>query len=249
MTKNILAGLLLISFLQTECANNVHQSRLYQNDESINLIDDEITVADSVYNLCTEKFANLIRHPNEKQFLEIITDLNFADKYPESLLYNLVAADKFGFETAKSGIACCVTQSLSSPNMGKNSKDMALFYLKNGEFSIKFKRGKQIIDTLESLSTDITEIIVPKITNKSTEIQRLKASSLKGSVEDYKKLKEIMSTDEMYAFMLYYSYVMADRYGYEPAKKDVVDIIDRFYKEYNLEPIDKDTKYFCSFFK
>jgi len=43
--------------------------------------------------------------------------------------------------------------------------------------------------------------------------------------------------------------IMADRYDYLPAKKDVVTIIDRFYKEYSLGPVDKDTEYFCSFFK
>lgn len=42
---------------------------------------------------------------------------------------------------------------------------------------------------------------------------------------------------------------MADRYDYLPAKKDVIAIINRLYKEYHLEPIDKDTQYFCSFFK
>ena len=52
-----------------------------------------------------------------------------------------------------------------------------------------------------------------------------------------------------YVFLFYYSYIMADRYDYLPAKKDVIAIINRLYKEYHLEPIDKDTQYFCSFFK
>ena len=97
--------------------------------------------------------------------------------------------------------------------------------------------------------TDEGKTIVPVIKDKSSEIQRLKAGSLNGSIENYVKLKEKLYNDRMYPFMLYYAYIMADRYDYQPAKEDVVTIINRFYRENHLEPIDKDTQYFCSFFK
>ena len=258
MKMNIITSLFLLFLLETgctsnvqqnKCATNVQQNKSDINDEPVNLIVDKVAVDNSVYNLCSKKFANLIKHPSEKQFFEIVRELDNTDKYKETLLYNLVAANKLGIDVANIRIANCLTQSLSNPYVGKNSKEIALFYLKKGEFATKHKRGQQIIERFESLSTDKTEFIVPVITYKSSEIQRLKAGSLKGSVEDYKRLKEKMSNSEMYAFMLYYAYIMADRYAYLPAKEDIVSIVNRFYREYNLEPIDKDTQYFCSFFE
>lgn len=225
------------------------QNERNKGDEPVNLISDEVVGVDSVYKLCIQKMACLIKNPSEKQFFELENEFVYADDYSESLLYNIVAANKLGIDVAKIRVANCLTHSLNIPNIGKNSKEIALFYLKKWESSTKHKRGKQIIERFESSSKDDIEMIVPVITYKSSENQRLKACSLKGSIEDYKKLKEKLYNDKMYVFLLYYSYIMADRYGYLPAKKDVVTIIKRFYKEYHLEPIDKDTQYFCNFFK
>lgn len=249
MKINILIGLFLISFLQTECANNAQQNKSKENDEPVNLIIDEVVTTDSVYYLCSEKFASLIKNPNEKLFFELENEFDYADNNSELLLYYLVAANKLGLDVAKIRVANCLTQSLSCPNIGKNSREIALFYLKKWESSTKHKRGKEIIERFESLLTDEGKTIVPVIKDKSSEIQRLKAGSLNGSIENYVKLKEKLYNDRMYPFMLYYAYIMADRYDYQPAKEDVVTIINRFYRENHLEPIDKDTQYFCSFFK
>lgn len=249
MKINILIGLFLISFLQTECANNAQQNKSKENDEPVNLIIDEVVTTDSVYYLCSEKFASLIKNPNEKLFFELENEFDYADNNSELLLYYLVAANKLGLDVAKIRVANCLTQSLSCPNIGKNSREIALFYLKKWESSTKHKRGKEIIERFESLLTDEGKTIVPVIKEKSSEIQRLKAGSLNGSIENYVKLKEKLYNDRMYPFMLYYAYIMADRYDYQPAKEDVVTIINRFYRENHLEPIDKDTQYFCSFFK
>lgn len=249
MKINILIGLFLISFLQTECANNAQQNKSKENDEPVNLIIDEVVTTDSVYYLCSEKFASLIKNPNEKLFFELENEFDYADNNSELLLYYLVAANKLGLDVAKIRVANCLTQSLSCPNIGKNSREIALFYLKKWESNTKHKRGKEIIERFESLLTDEGKTIVPVIKDKSSEIQRLKAGSLNGSIENYVKLKEMMYNAGMYPFMLYYAYIMADRYDYQPAKEDVVTIINRFYRENHLEPIDKDTQYFCSFFK
>ena len=255
MKTNILTILLFMSLLQTACRNNAQKSEsmvdIQQNEQSkvyepANFIIDEIY--DSVYSLCSSKFANLIKHPKEDLFLEIMRELNYADRYSESLLYNLVAANKLNIDEAKRGVAYCLTQSLSNPYIGKNSKEIALSYLKRGGFSTTFKRGKQIIERFESSSTDKAEFIIPAVTSKSTDIQRLKVGSLKGVADDYNKLRKLMLTDETYVYLLYYSYIMADRYNYLQAKKDVITIIKRFYREYDLEPIDKDTQSFCSYF-
>ena len=249
MKTNILAVLLLISFLQSKCTNNVQQHIPQDRDEPVNLIIDKDAGDDSVYNLCLEKFASLIKNPSEKLFFELENEFDYADEYSETLLYNLVAANKLGNEKEKIRVANSLTHSLNIPNIGKRSKQIALFYLKKWESSTKHKRGKEFIKRFESLSNDDIEIAVPAITYKSTEIQRLKAGSLKGSIEDYEKLKEKLYKGRKYVFLFYYSYIMADRYDYLPAKKDVIAIINRLYKEYHLEPIDKDTQYFCSFFK
>ena len=175
--------------------------------------------------------------------------LAVADEYSESLLYCLVASNKLGIDVAKIRVASCLSESLSNPNVGQNSKGLSLSYLKKWASCTKHKRGKQIIERFESLTMNENQIRVPTITYNSSETQRLKAGSLKGSVEDYKKLKEKMSNDEMYVFMLYYAYIMADRYAYSPAKKDVITIVNRFYREHNLGPIDKDTQSFCNLFE
>lgn len=272
MKIKILTGLLLISILQTECANNVQQSKSKENDEPVGLIIDEVVSTDSVYYLCSEKFASLIKNPSEKLYLEIEKRFNSA-QYSESLLYNLVAANKLGIDVAKMRVASSLTYSLNIPNVGKNSKKIALHYLKKWESCTKHKRGKEIIGRFESSSDDDIEMVIsaitddehqmiipaatdddhemiyPTITYKRSDMKCQKAGCLKGSVEDYKKLKDMMYNAEMYPFMLYYAYIMADRYDYQPAKEDVVTIINRFYRENHLEPIDKDTQYFCSFFK
>ena len=272
MKIKILTGLLLISILQTECANNVQQSKSKENDEPVSLIIDEVVSTDSIYYLCSEKFASLIKNPSEKLYLEIEKRFNSA-QYSESLLYNLVAANKLGIDVAKMRVASSLTYSLNIPNVGKNSKKIALHYLKKWESCTKHKRGKEIIGRFEASSDDDIEMVIsaitddehqmiipaatdddhemiyPTITYKRSDMKCQKAGCLKGSVEDYKKLKDMMYNAEMYPFMLYYAYIMADRYDYQPAKEDVVTIINRFYRENHLEPIDKDTQYFCSFFK
>ena len=258
---------------KTECVADVQQNERNKGDEPVNLISDEVVGVDSVYKLCIQKMARLIKNPSEKQFFELENEFVYADDYSESLLYNIVAANKLGIDVAKMRVAFSLTYSLNIPNIGKNSKKIALHYLKKWESCTKHKRGKEIIGRFEASSDDDIEMVIsaitddehqiiipaatdddhemiyPTITYKSSEMKCQKVGCLKGSVEDYKKLKEMMYNAGMYPFMLYYAYIMADRYDYQPAKEDVVTIINRFYRENHLEPIDKDTQYFCSFFE
>lgn len=240
---------MFMSLLQAGCTNNVRQSERNKVDDPINVMIEESADDDSIYYLCSEKFKSLIVNPDDKHFFDLENDFFYTDEYNEFLLYSLAAANKLGLDVAKIRVACCLTESLSNPDIGKNSKKIALLYLNNGKFITKHKRGKQIIERLESSSKEDIDLITPKITSKSSVIQRLKAGCLKGSVDDYRSLKEKLYNDKKYAFLLYYSYIMADRYDYLPAKKDVIAIITRFYKENGLGSLDKDTKYFCSFFE
>lgn len=272
MKKLIFTGLLFVSFILTGCSTNVQQSTTIKDNDSASLKACEVVGTDQVYYRCSERFAKLIKNPSEKLYIEIESEFDFA-QYSESLLYNLVAANKLGIDVAKMRVAFSLTYSLNIPNIGKNSKEIALHYLKKWESSTKHKRGKEIIGRFEASSADDIEMVIssitddehqmiipaatdedhdmfyPSITYKSSEMKSQKVGCLKGSVEDYKKLKEMMYIAGMYPFMLFYAYIMADRYDYQPAKEDVVAIINRFYKENNLGPLDKDTQFFCSFFK
>ncbi len=249
MKKRLLTGLLFVSFLQTGCTNNIQQNITKKDNESSSLKACRVFGIDSVYCHCSELFEDLMKHPDDKRYYALENAFSSSDIYSESLLYSLVAANKLGVDVAIIRVANCISEELSNPTIGKNTKEISLYYLKKWASRTKYKRAKLIVENFDTMSIKDRGIIVPAITYKSSEMQCLKAGCLKGSINDYKKLKEMMSNDRMYAFMLYYAYIMADRYNYLPAKEDVVTIITRFYREYNLGPIDKDTQYFCSFFK
>jgi hypothetical protein len=70
-----------------------------------------------------------------------------------------------------------------------------------------------------------------------------------GSISDYNKLKETLLKEGKYDYLLYYSYIMAERYKYNPAKKDIIDIINKAYKKYNLGGYGKEVVFFCSYFE
>ena len=249
MKDIILIGLLLIYVLHTGCTNNSQRNDSNKDNESVSQELTEVADNESVYKHSSELFKDLIKHPDNKRYYALENSFLYADIPSELLLYSLAAANKLGVEVATIRVANYISESLSNPNVCKNTKEISSYYLRKWASRTNHKRAKQIINIFDSLSSNERNLIIPTINNKSSEIQRLKVGSLKGSIEDYEKLKERMFNSKMYSFMLYYAYIMADRYNYLPAKEDVLTIINRFYKEYNLGPIDKDTEYFCSFFK
>lgn len=167
-----------------------------------------------------------------------------ADSQFEILLYAIIATDKFDIAYGYYQIACCLTNCLSYLSIGKHSKEMASHYLKIG--SQKDDLCAEAYNSLDKRK-DNAKMWIPK-RNKSS-IADLKANSLMGSIQDYNKLKSVLLHEDQYDYLLYYSYIMAERYNYIPAKKDIIDIIDRAYKKYGLGKYGKDTQYFCSFFK
>ncbi len=197
-----------------------------------------------------EHFIEIVRQTDKEKFSKFMYNFEYADNSAEALLYDLVAANKFGINWAKRGVASCITELFSNVWLGNNSRVIALKYMKQWKPLDKEKRmAEVIIKDLENAEQQEKEIMLPKLNNKSTNTERLKAECLKGSISAYKRLKNRMYKNDLYIFLLYYSYLMADRYDYTPARKDVIDIIERFYKEYDLGPLDKDTEYFCSFFR
>lgn len=56
------------------------------------------------------------------------------------------------------------------------------------------------------------------MTGKSS-IKHIKIKALRGSIKDYERLKTLLNSTWQYGNLLYYAYIMADRYDYQSAKK------------------------------
>ena len=171
-----------------------------------------------------------------------------ADTMNELLFYAIVAADKFKIPHAYYHIAGCLTNYFSYISVGNHSKEIAIFFLKRGVT----KNDESCLETYESLDKhtekEVRKLWIPE-KNKANPIVAYKANSLHGNIEDYNKLKKHLIENNKPEELLYYSYIMADRFDYEPARKDIVDVIEKGYDKYKLGKSGKDAKYFCSFFQ
>lgn len=167
-----------------------------------------------------------------------------ADSQFEILLYALIAIDKFDITPAYYEVACCLTNCLSYLTIGEHSKEMVTHFLEIG--SQKDKICAEAYYSLD-MRKDIPKMWVPKKSENT--IVELKTNSLMGSISDYNKLKETLLKEGKYDYLLYYSYIMAERYKYNPAKKDIIDIINKAYKKYNLGGYGKEVVFFCSYFE
>ena len=167
-----------------------------------------------------------------------------ADSQFEILLYAIIATDKFDIASGYYEIACCLTNCLSYLSIGTHSKEMASHYLRIG--SEKDKICAEAYNSLDK-RRDYEKMWLPK-KNKSP-LAELKANSLMGSIRDYNKLKSVLLHEDQYDLLLYYSYIMVERYNYIPAKKDIIDIMEKAYIKYGLGKYGKDADYFCNFFQ
>ena len=167
-----------------------------------------------------------------------------ADSQFEILLYAIIATDKFNIAYGYYQIACCLTNCLGYLSIGKHSKEMASHYLKIGS-----QKEELCAEAYNSLNKrkDYAKMWIPKKNKNPT--AELKANSLMGSIKDYNKLKNVLLNEDQYDYLLYYSYIMVERYNYIPAKKDIIDIMDKAYKKYGLGKYGKDAEFFCSYYK
>lgn len=189
-----------------------------------------------------------LKNRDKKTYWNLMRKFHGADIYYEALLYCIVAANKLEIYEANMGVATCLSESLNCPNLGTNSKEITLYYLNRWKCTTNSQKADRYINFFQSTPAK-DSIEYPYIDNKSSEIRRLKTGSLKGNTDDYLKLKEIMLHSDMYGSFLYYAYIMADRYFYKPAKKDMVDIINRFFSEHDLGEIDDETRKICEYFQ
>ena len=146
MKKQLLTGLLFVSFLQTEYTNNIQQSTTIKDSDSASLKACDVVSIDSIYCHCTELFEDLMKHPDDKRYYALENVFSSADIYSESLLYSLVAANRLGVEVAIIRVANCISEELSNPTIGKNTKEISMYYLKKWASRTKYKRAKQIVE-------------------------------------------------------------------------------------------------------
>ena len=186
-----------------------------------------------IVNKTPESFKNLWYHYNE------------ADLLFEILFFAFVAADKFEITKGYLEIAGCLTNYFTYMSIGGHSKEIATHYLRKGA-----NKSKSCAETYKSLSfvKQDAKLWLPE-KHKGNSILTLKVNSLLGNIDDYIKLKKYLIENNQSELLLYYSYIMADRYNYKPANKDINDIFKINYQKYGLGTFGEDTKYFCCFFQ
>jgi hypothetical protein len=163
----------------------------------------------------------------------------------ESLFYNLVAVDKFHISRGYTKIGSCITMFYSYLSLSNNSKEIAIHFLKKG-----VKRKDSICaKRLDIISKDkeYPKLWVPQNKNRDPFVA-LKINTIEGSIKDYNKLKIAFYNKNQPELLVFYSFLMADRYNYPPARTDVIKCLKMAYDKYNLGEFGEDTKYFCGFF-
>ena len=183
-----------------------------------------------------------------ESFKNLVIRYGKADTMNELLFYSIVAADKFKMSRGYYNIAGCITNYFSYMSIGNYSTEIAVHYLIKG-LNNKDKSCLEVYESLDKhLEKEIGKLWIPE-KHKENPIVVYKANSLKGNIDDYNQLKKYLIEKDKPEDLLFYSYIMADRYGYEPARNDVVDAMNRGYKKYGLGKMGQDAKYFCSFFQ
>ena len=218
-------------------------------------------IADTLnYALKTEKEAEPIilnRCPNDSDVIlfmknrdqDSFNNLCFrylkSDSPFEVIFYALVAVDKFNISRGYAEFGSCLTKFFSYMSVSNHSKEIAIYFLQKGA------RNNNIC--AERLDIICKDKEYPKLwlpNNKDGDpFIALKVNTIKGSIKDYNKLKNAFYDNNQPELLIYYSFLMADRYNYVPAREDVIKSLKQAYKKYNLGEFGEDTKYFCSFFQ
>jgi len=163
----------------------------------------------------------------------------------EEFFFDIVAVDKFKIPKGYYNLAGCLTNYFSYLSIGHHSKEIATFFLKKGA-----KNSALCRETLQSLSfgnREIDKLWTPDYNHENT-ILYLKAKSLMGDIDSYKRLKKILIETNQSEHLLYYSYLMVDRYDYKPAGGDFIYVLKENYKKYDLGELGEDANYLCSFY-
>lgn len=171
-----------------------------------------------------------------------------ADLLYEEIIYALVAVDKFQLSEGYCEIALCMTNLFQALDISKHSQEIAMYYLKKG-IDKHDKCSISAYEEINKISQNKKLFLAVKSKYSDKNVVALKNNSLLGVVDDYERLKEVLYDKKRYEELLFYSFIMADKYEYTPAKTDVIKVIEKFYKDYKLGKFGTETTFFCSFFR
>lgn len=165
-----------------------------------------------------------------------------ADYYGEVLFYALIAANKFNIVEANYDIASLLSDIFTKPDFGKHSKDIVLHLLNKAE---KTPFRMEQIEHFKKMEGKRAPLFQAD-GNGKTPVGKLKIEVLNGNRNSYDKLKKILYEKSEEERLLVYAYLMADRYNYDPARKDIVNVIEKAFWKYALGEIDAETQYFIN---
>lgn len=165
-----------------------------------------------------------------------------ADYYGEVLFYALIAANKFNIVEANYDIASLLSDIFTKPDFGKHSKDIVLHFHNKAE---KTTFGMEQIEHFKKMKGKRAPLFQAD-GNGKTPVGKLKIEVLNGNRNSYDKLKKILYEKSEEERLLVYAYLMADRYNYAPARKDIVNVIEKAFWKYALGEIDAETQYFIN---
>lgn len=169
-----------------------------------------------------------------------------ADLAFESLPYTLIAVDKFGIPKGFMEIVADLTEGWNTENVSKHSLEICKHYIK---YMPKMKREGALRKIEKLADAHHREPVFMMLKDNPEKIAYLKYKTLTGSEKAYEELKQELIKNDEHDLLFYYSFVMADKYGYEQAAVDVIDILAKIYNQYSLGEFGKHAKYFISFFK
>lgn len=174
-----------------------------------------------------------------KNYELIKMKIDYGSHRKEVLLYSLIAANKFQINQANYDIASILSDIFSKTDVGKHSKEMVL------HFFDKAKSSRMRTSQIEHFKKmeDTGEDLFDTKRNNIEYIETIKAEVVKGNSHSYDDLKKTLVENEE-DYLLYYAYLMSDRYGYAPARKDIISVIEKAFKKYKLGAIDPETQYF-----
>lgn len=168
------------------------------------------------------------------------------DNEYERLFFTFVAANKFKISQANLDLAVIFSDFMTKPDIGKHSKEIVLHFYKKLKLSKLMKSGLKYFCEMEAKGEPVFTNLLDDntIISAITSLRKLKLAVIQGDCNSYDVLKQKMIKRNEEERLLYYAYIMADRYDYLPARKDIPVILQHAFKKYDLGKIDPDTQYF-----
>lgn len=168
------------------------------------------------------------------------------DNEYERLFFTFVAANKFNMSWASYDLASIFSDIFTKPDIGKHSKEIVLYYFKKVKLDKLLKSQIEHFIKMEGKGEPVftNGLDDYKLFCPTRLLRKLKLSVIRGDSNSYDKLKKELRDKNEEELLLYYAYIMADRYGYQPARKDIPVILQHAFKKYDLGKIDPDTQYF-----